>query len=78
MTYGSQIWGQHSNVYIEKLFKLQNSAMRIIEFQANPNPIYKENRILKLDDYVTLQNCLFVHDCLNNKSPIKMFSIMFQ
>ena len=72
MVYGCQVWGQSINIHTEKVFKLQNRAMRIIsfsDFHANSNPIYKENKILKLKDYITLQNCIFVYDFLNNNLP---------
>ena len=72
MIYGSQIWGQSINIHTEQIVKLQNRAMRIIQFedfQANPNPIYRDNNILKLSDYIELQNCLFVYDFLNNTLP---------
>ena len=46
--------------------------MRIIsfsDFHAHSNPIYNREKIIKLDDFVSLQNCLFVHDHLNDKLP---------
>ena len=57
MIYGSQIWGQTINIHTQKVFKLQNKAMRIIQFadfRANSNPIYKANKILKLQDNIEL------------------------
>ena len=72
MLYGCQIWGQGHSSHIEKIFKLQNRALRIINFEdfhANPDPIYINNDILKLNDLIKLQNCLFVHDYLNNSLP---------
>ena len=72
MVYGCQVWGQNINVHTEKVFRLQNRAMRIIsfsDFHADSNPIYRETKILKLKDFIALQNCLFVHDNLNNNLP---------
>ena len=43
MLYGCQIWGQGHGSHIEKIFKLQNRALQIINFEdfhANPDPIY--------------------------------------
>ena len=80
MVYGCQVWGQSVNTHTEKVFKLQNRAMRIIsfsDFRANPDPIYKEKRILKLKDYISLQNCIFVHDSFNNNLPT-CFNAYFQ
>ena len=72
MLYGSQIWGQGLNIHLDKICKLQNRALRIINFKnANEdvNQLYSECKILKLQDYIRLQNCLFVHDYLNNTLP---------
>ena len=71
MIYGSQIWGQSINVHTEKIVKLQNRAMRIINFaevQANADPLYKSNKILKLEDNISLQNCMFVYDFFHKKN----------
>ena len=72
MVYGSQIWEQSRSSHVGKIFKLQNRALRIInveDFHANLNPLYINNKILKLQDFIRLQNCLFVHDYLNNVLP---------
>ena len=72
MTYGCQIWGQKITYHNEKIFKLQNKAIRIINFKsydADPNPLYKESGILKLQDFVKTQNCMLVHDFMNNALP---------
>ena len=72
LIYASQIWGQVTNSFNQKIFKLQNRALRIIsfsDFHANATPIYKDMKILKLEDFISLQNCLFVHDFLNKKLP---------
>ena len=70
--FGCQIWGQVTNTFHQKIFKLQNKALRIIsfsDFRANSNPLYSNLKILKLRDQIVLQNCLFIHDALNNASP---------
>ena len=72
MIYGSQVWGQNIDTHTEKVFKLQNRAIRTIsfsDFHADPNPVYKNLKILKLEDLVTLQNVLFVHDYLKKTLP---------
>ena len=74
MVYGCQVWGQSSNSSTDKVARLQNRAMRIIsfsDFHADAFPIYKANNILRLTDFVSLQNCLFVHDYLNNNLPFR-------
>ena len=72
MIYGCQVWGQSVNVHTEKIFKIQNRAMRIIsfaDFHSNADPIYKTLNILKLNDFISMQNCLFVYDDLNENLP---------
>ena len=72
LVYGCQVWGQTENTHTEKVFKLQNRAMKIISFsdlRSNPSPIFKAMKILRLEDFITLQNCIFVHDFLKNKLP---------
>ena len=72
INYGSQIWGLTNNAYTQKIFLLQKAALRIItfsEFRANTSPLFKENKILKFKDRVTLENCLFVYDFLKKQLP---------
>ena len=72
LTYGSQIWGQFQNQHVTRLEKIQNKAIRIINFSKynDPvDPIYHKLKILKLSDQVKLQNFLYVHNSLNNKVP---------
>ena len=63
----SQVWGQTNNASAKKVFLLQKAAMRIItfsDFRAHTNSLFKENNILKFQDYVTLENRLFIFDFL--------------
>ena len=51
---------------------LQNKALRILSFadrNASANPLYKDLKILKLNDVVLSNNILFVHKTLNGNSP---------
>ena len=72
LTYGCQIWGQNVNVFNQKIFKLQNKALRIIsfsDFRVDADPLYLRFKILKLKDHIVLQNCLFVYEALSKVSP---------
>ena len=72
LIYGSQIWGQVTNSFNLKIFKLQNRALRIIsfsDFRSDSLPIYRNLKILKLRDLIILQNVLFTHDALKNAAP---------
>ena len=72
LTYGSQVWGQFQNQHVGRLQKIQNKAIRIINFSGynDPvDPIYHKLKVLKLGDHVKLQNFLYVHNSLNNQVP---------
>ena len=80
LVYGCQIWGQRNNIFTKKVLKLQDRALRILyfaDFHANADPVYKMFNILKLNDIIALQNCIFVQDFFNNKLPI-YFNSYFQ
>ena len=65
--------GTNKNAYVNKVCILQKSAIRIITFSdynAHTNLLFKENKILKFEDQVTLENCLFAHDFLKNTLPL--------
>ena len=71
LVYGSQIWGQHNGV-VRKLQILQNKALRIMNFRScrtSATPLYKNCKILKITDNISLQNFLFAHDSLKDKLP---------
>ena len=79
LKFGSQIWAQYNNQHVEKINKLQKKALRIIsfsDFRAHTSPLFKRYHILKLQDQVQLENCLLIHDYLNNKLP-KSFNSYF-
>ena len=72
LTYGCQIWAQVLSSFNRKIFKLQNRAMRVITFSdlgVDSTPIFRDLKVLKLEDHIILQNCLFVHDALHHVSP---------
>ena len=55
-------FGPIINIFTKKVFKLQNRAMRILsfaDFYANADPLYKMLNILKMNDTIALQNCIF-------------------
>ena len=72
LRYGCQVWGLEATTQVQRIGKLQNKALRIINFQKfniPSDPLYAQDRILKLCDLIRLNNCLFVHDYLNNALP---------
>ena len=59
---------------------MQEKAIRITKFLPNNAPVSKEMhklRILKLKDFITLQNILFVYDCLEEER-MKSFNTTFK
>ena len=71
LMYGSQIWGQHDRI-VNKLQILQNKALRLMNFcppRTSATPLFKSSEILKLSDYITLQNFLYAHDCFRRRIP---------
>ena len=72
LNYGSLIWGQYENAHIKRIMKLQNKAIRIINFAGFREPssqLYQNSKILKFKDNITLNNFLYVHNSLNRCSP---------
>ena len=72
MIYGSQIWGQSDSENVQKIVKLQNRAIRTINFKgprSETTQLYAENKILKLLDFIRLCHCLFIHDYLHDMLP---------
>ena len=74
------MWGQYQGTEFKKIETLQEKAIRIIKFLPNNAPVSKEMhklRILKLKDFITLQNVLFVYDCLEEER-MKSFNTTFK
>ncbi len=72
MIYGCQIWGQTMTEHTENISKLQDQALRIINFKGfheDPTPLYQTDKILRLKDTVKLNNCLLIHDYLHDTLP---------
>ena len=72
LTYGAQIWGQQHNCQTDIITRLQNRALRILNFEdldADPNPLYKEHGILKVNDIIKIKNIELIYDYQNNLLP---------
>ena len=68
MVYGCQVWGKGQGAHVVKIIKLQNHAVRIINFEdlhANARSLYFRKGILKLQDIIKLHNCLLVRNYVN-------------
>ena len=65
MLYGAQVWGQIINKHVNRIIKLQDSAIRIINFAKSHDSrgqLYKNMKILKFSDNIYVSNFLFAHD----------------
>ena len=64
--------GPGGNQNSTKLQSLQTQAIRKITFTSvdtDTNLLYKNNNILKLSDYIKLQNCIFLYKFSNELLP---------
>jgi len=78
LNYGLIAWG--NSVHIQKLFKLQKRAIRIISkksYRSHTEPLFKSLSILTIHDLYESQVLLFMHDFKNNNLP-KSFEHMFR
>ena len=73
MRYAVQVWVQNKNTTFKEIEKLQNKAIRIMCFKSKlepTKPLYRELKILKIRDLLTLNNCQFVQDHMIGKLPL--------
>ena len=67
---------------IKKISRLQDKALRIINFKPINHPmleLYKNDKILKLQDYIKLLNCMFVKDVLaGNHIPVFEYLCVYE
>ena len=57
---------------INHLYILQKKALRIINFKgrnAHSSPLFHYSKIIKIEDKVKIENCLFIKKYTNNKLP---------
>ena len=66
------IMGQAQTQVLENTEKIQNKVLRILNFKNPWEPIeqkYKESKMFKLKDIVTISNLKFVYDQVNKILP---------
>ena len=64
--------GQAQTQVLQNIEKIQNKALRILNFKNPWDPIeqiYKESKIFKLKDIVIISNLKFVYDQMNKLLP---------
>ena len=70
--HAAQAWGQGSNNAVDMIKRIQNKALPIISFKDRTEPsvpLYVNDKILKLQNIITLNNCLFIYDQLCDNLP---------
>ncbi len=69
MTYCSSIWGGSCKTYLDEVTVAQKKLIRIMfhkQRYAHTNPLFDKYKLLKFQDIVSTQTCLFVHKALHN------------
>ena len=80
LIYGYQVWGQYQDSEFRKIENLEEKAIRITKFLPNNAPVFKEMhklKILKVKDFITIQNILFINNCLKEER-LKSFNTAFK
>ena len=76
LQYGVQLWGQKNQEIKQIMQKLQNRALRKINFKKfhhSIKHIYKDHKILKFTDILKVQNCLFMYQVKQNNALATSF-----
>ena len=71
LQYGIQLWDKKNQEIKEIMQKLQNRALRKINFEKFHHPIkriYKDHIILKFADIPKVENCLFMYQFEQNNT----------
>ena len=74
LSYCCEIWGNACNSRVNDIMLLQKRAVRIIDkvgIRDHTTPIFKKYKILKFNDLVDFQLCIFMHKASNNVLPKK-------
>ena len=75
LVYASQIWAQTQNRHVNRIEKLQNNALRVINFahfRDSSNALYYKTKVLKLNDCVKIQNFVYVLESIKGNLPIAL------
>ena len=73
MRYGLQVWDQNKSTTFKEIENLQNKAIRIMCFKSKlepAKPLYRDFKILKIRDLLTLINCQFEKASMTGKLEI--------
>ena len=80
LIYACKIWGQNKNMqWFKKLFKLQERALQIINFQppaAPTNNLFSKIKVLKIPNFIKYRFALFVCSSVRTEGVL-VFNVMF-
>ena len=80
LNYGLLAWGNACQTLLDKIILLQKRVIRIIShthFLAHTDPLFFDNKVLKINDLFLYQLGLFMYDYKHNVLPA-VFNSMFQ
>ena len=72
LSYGLLIWGCTYTTYLKKLVIQQKKAIRSVfnaEYNSHTTPLFKTTNILKLEDMIVLDTCIFLHNLCHSNMP---------
>ena len=81
ISYCCQVWGQSGIPHLNKLFSIQRSALRIINFmpfRSDVSLIFRTLNIPLFSNMVRIANVLFVFDSLSNNLPVSISNFFCQ
>ena len=68
LMYGCEVWGQNqNNALVQRLQKLQEKTVHLINFETNPNVVdqlLKDSNILKVSDFMKYKYALLIRNSL--------------
>ena len=72
LIYGCLVWSYSRKSNIDRLIKLQNRCIRVIDFSdfdSHTNPQYSELKLIKVNDIFSLSKLLFMFDFIKENIP---------
>ena len=72
LIYGCLVWSYSRKSNIDRLIKLQNRCIRVIDFSdfdSHTDPQYSELKLVKVNDVFSLSKLLFMFDFIKGNIP---------
>jgi hypothetical protein len=78
LSYGCLVWGFANRSVLQRIYRIQKRALRIITFSNIDEPtskLFEEMKILKLDDLIEMNRSIFMFDWKNDDLPSHLKSL---